>query len=43
MNGMGDTPGFMVEGTWVVGFFRDPDTLQEPIVMGSLPQAFQRN
>jgi len=37
MNGMGHTPGFLVEGTWVMGFFRDPDTLQEPIIMGSLP------
>ena len=37
MNGMGHTPGFLVEGTWVVGFFRDPETLQEPIIMGSLP------
>ena len=37
MSGWGDTPGFMVEGTWVVGFFRDADTLQEPIVIGTLP------
>ena len=33
MNGMGHPPGFMVEGTWVIGFFRDPQTLQEPIIM----------
>ena len=37
MNGMGHTPGFLVEGTWVVGFFRDPEMLQEPIILGSLP------
>ena len=37
MSGWGDTPGFMVEGTWVVGFFRDAETLQEPIVIGTLP------
>ena len=37
MAGWGDTPGFMVEGTWVVGFFRDAGTLQEPIVIGTLP------
>lgn len=36
MGGLGNTPSFLVEGTWVVGFFRDPD-YQEPIVMGSLP------
>ena len=37
MNGLGQTPPFIVEGSWVVGFFRDPDQLQEPIVMGTLP------
>ena len=37
MNGMGHTPGFLVEGTWVVGFFRDPEMMQEPIILGSLP------
>ena len=36
MGGLGNTPSFLVEGSWVVGFFRDPD-YQEPIVMGSLP------
>ena len=37
MAGWGDTPGFIVEGSWVVGFFRDAETLQEPIVIGTLP------
>jgi len=37
MSGWGDTPGFMVEGTWVVGFFRDTESLQEPIIIGTLP------
>ena len=37
MNGMGNTPTFMVEGTWVVGFFRDAEEKQQPIVMGTLP------
>jgi len=36
MSGLGHTPSFLVEGSWVVGFFRDTD-MQEPIVMGSLP------
>lgn len=36
MGGLGNTPSFLVEGSWVVGFFRDAD-LQEPIIMGSLP------
>ena len=37
MNGMGNTPSFMVEGTWVVGFFMDADDKQQPIVIGTLP------
>ena len=37
MAGIGDSPIGIVEGTWVVGFFRDPGFLQEPIVMGTLP------
>ena len=37
MNGMGNTPSFMVEGTWVVGFFMDAEDKQQPIVIGTLP------
>ena len=37
MNGMGHTPSFMVEGTWVVGFFRDAEEKQQPVIMGTLP------
>ena len=37
MQGMGTTPSFLVEGTWVVGFFRDAVEKQQPIIMGSLP------
>lgn len=36
MNGIGDTPMGPVEGTWVIGFFRDGENCQEPIVFGSL-------
>ena len=36
MHGMGNTPSFLVEGSWVVGFFRDPEK-QQLIIMGSLP------
>ena len=36
MSGIGMSPHFLVEGTWVVGFFRDP-AKQEPIIMGALP------
>ncbi len=37
MSGMGNTPTFMVEGTWVVGFFRDAEEKQQPIIIGTLP------
>ena len=35
-SGIGFSPHFLIEGTWVVGFFRDP-AMQEPVVMGALP------
>lgn len=37
MNGMGETPSFLVEGTWVMGFFRDGRNAQQPVVIASLP------
>ena len=37
MQGMGMTPSFLIEGAWVVGFFRDAVEMQQPVVMGSLP------
>ena len=36
MSGVGMSPHFLVEGTWVMGFFRDP-AKQEPIIIGALP------
>ena len=36
MNGIGETPLGPVEGTWVVGFFRDGENCQEPVIMGTL-------
>jgi len=37
MQGLGNTPSFLVEGTWVVGFFTDAKEKQQPIIMGTLP------
>ena len=37
MQGMGNSPSFLTEGTWVVGFFRDANEKQQPVIMGSLP------
>ncbi len=36
MDGMGSTPPFLVEGSWVTGFFID-QYRQESIIVGSLP------
>ena len=35
-SGIGVSPHFLLEGTWVLGFFRDP-AKQEPIILGALP------
>ena len=37
ISGIGQTPLGLVEGSWIVGFFRDSDTLQDAVIMGSLP------
>ena len=37
ISGLGSSPGFIVEGTWVFGYFRDGQSMQEPMIMGSLP------
>ena len=37
MHGMGNSPSFLVEGTYVIGFFRDSVERQQPIIIGSLP------
>ena len=34
MQGMGSTPSFLVEGSWVVGFFRDTQEKQQPLIIG---------
>lgn len=36
MSGMGSSPTGLVPGSWVVGFFRDGDSAQQPIIMGSI-------
>ena len=37
MNGLGHTPRFLGEGTWVVGFFRDAMEKQQPVIIGTFP------
>ena len=36
LSGMGTTPLGPVEGTWVIGFFRDGEDAQEPVIMGTI-------
>ena len=35
--GIGSSPTGPIEGTWCIGFWRDPDFMQEPMVWGTLP------
>ena len=37
ISGLGHSPSFLVEGSWVFGYFRDGASCQEPCVIGSLP------
>jgi len=37
ISGLGSSPSFLVEGSWVYGYFRDGEDCQEPVVLGSLP------
>ena len=37
MQGLGSSPSFLVEGSWVIGFFLDAVERQQPLIIGSLP------
>ena len=37
LNGLGNSPTGIVEGSWVVGFFIDGERAQEPVIIGTLP------
>ena len=37
ISGIGQTPLGLLEGSWVIGFFRDADTKQDAVILGSLP------
>ena len=40
--GVGNSPSFLLEGSWVVGFFRDAESKQQPVIIGSLPGVPQK-
>ena len=35
--GVGSSPTGPIEGTWCLGFWRDPDYMQEPMILGTIP------
>jgi len=37
ISGLGESPSGLVEGSWVMGYFRDGEARQEPVVLGSCP------
>lgn len=37
ISGLGHSPSFLVEGSWVVGYMRDGGQCQQPVIIGSLP------
>ena len=37
ISGLGSSPSFLLQGSWVFGYFRDGTNCQEPCVIGSIP------
>ncbi len=37
ISGVGESPSALLEGSWVFGYFRDGEAMQEPVVLGSIP------
>jgi len=37
ISGLGHSPSFLVEGSWVFGYFRDGVSCQEPVIIGTVP------
>ena len=42
MSGVGQSATGLLQGTWVVGFFRDGTNAQDPVIMGSIPSITSR-
>ena len=42
VSGIGTTVHGLVQGTWVVGFFRDGPSAQDPVVMGTIGSTYDR-
>ena len=37
VSGIGQSPLGLIEGSWVIGFFRDSETKQDAVILGALP------
>ena len=37
ISGLGQSPSFLVEGSWVFGYFRDGVSCLEPVIIGTVP------
>ena len=42
VSGIGNTVHGLVQGTWVVGFFRDGPSAQDPVVMGTIGSTYDK-
>ena len=40
-SGIGQSATGLVQGSWVIGFFRDGINAQDPVIMGSIPSMFE--
>ena len=40
-SGIGYSATGLVQGSWVIGFFRDGSNVQDPVIMGSIPSMFE--
>jgi len=40
-SGIGQSATGLVQGSWVIGFFRDGRNVQDPVIMGSIPSMFE--
>lgn len=43
MSGIGQSATGVLQGSWVIGFFRDGPSAQDPIVLGTIPSRSTRN
>ena len=44
MSGIGESTTGLLPGSWVIGFFKDGKSAQDPVVIGSIPSvSFQRS